>query len=117
MNTKETLLEAKNLISDIRFWTQGELAKDDKGGLVHPSSDAASSFCSAGALMRASRGSPVHLTKGYAHLSEAAKHLGHASVAALNDRGNHRLVMLMFDRAIGNLENQEIVSPDTYNQK
>ena len=48
--TLRVLREARDLIA--RGWTQGTLARDGNGDPVEPTSDAATCWCSLGALMR-----------------------------------------------------------------
>lgn len=99
----QILRRAKDLISNPRYWTCGEYARDSRRGGVDSGNSAAVSFCSIGALAVAS-GLSVKETEesggAYSYLSAAATEQGFREPHMLNDEGGHTKAMAMFDRAI-----------------
>lgn len=105
--TKETLTEARDLITDPAKWTQHSYAKDVDGRPTYSNSEAAVCWCSLGALQKVIYGEdrpgerstpPLHL---YSHLKESmdCEHIG-----AFNDKSSHEEVLAAFDRAIEGCE-------------
>ena len=96
-STLETLLKARDLISDPKRWTQRSFAVHEDGGDCLPEDDGAVCFCAEGALIRAS-GSK--LTHGYPKELEKALEAEMGDIWHFNDTHTHAEVLAAFDAAI-----------------
>ncbi len=103
MTIKQTLIDAKALITDPDKWTQGVSARKANGEAVGSQHKEACQFCALGAVRRAH---PPF--KGFTQtvdvLEAAAVKLGSQDVVDLNDHSDHPRVMEMFDLAIKECE-------------
>lgn len=112
MNTKEILIEARNIISDEKNWTQGAEAREQNGDPVSPRCPWAVCFCSIGAVHRAAI---KIVNNGFGVYSLDTSRLRTGAVGALakelkcythidqfNDASTHQEVLALFDRAIAN---------------
>jgi hypothetical protein len=112
-NTKKALTLARSLIAD--HWTQGAYARDKHGAPVRPTSDLAASWCALGALNLACdkfsgerfsglRGDVAEVL--YATLKDLGINddlVGVNDSPARDPAVTHRLLVNVFDVAIGNL--------------
>lgn len=112
METKEILIEARNLIADPNNWTTDVHARRADGQEVFPISSDACQWCADGALLKVLNfGGPAGsvarppVPGGYTEATEAlnrtaAELYGEPDLVELNDHANHEAVIGMFDEAI-----------------
>lgn len=98
-----TLKKAKALIQDPKNWTQKSYARDKYGNDVNSSLPDACSFCSVGALGKASEDQNDY-APARALLGECARAMGSHNPITLNDTKSHEDVMKMFACAIAKSE-------------
>ena len=105
----QTLIAARQLITDPTHWTQSTSARDRVGREVHPTSPNACQWCGSGAITRTAL--PTTSTSAHHAVAEAARELfGIGAIPHLNDRGahmsnqlkqeSHAAVLMAFDLAI-----------------
>lgn len=105
MKTSELLQQAKLLIATPETWTTRSYAKDNEGNSCSDLDEDACSFCSSGAINRASRNAGSFLfNKAEHHLQTVTRDkVGdniNCSYLAYNDRHTHAEVMELWDQAI-----------------
>lgn len=91
--TLEVLREARELIADPERWTRGAGARDANGSSVHPRAEEAVRWCAIGAIDRAD---PSIISDALDALHAVTR----GEVETVNDRGGHKRVLALFDRAI-----------------
>lgn len=102
---KQALIEARKLIEDQEYWTQGAYAKTNLGIEVSATDPEAYCFCLVGALYKVSgidsENNPFDRgLLGYGKLVEALKLIGRGNIAIFNDVHTHREVLELLDQAI-----------------
>lgn len=107
MNTVEILKAARELISDEKRWTQGELARDMFGIYADYDSDDAVCFCSEGAIRRVTITVPSDerlraRQDAWGALNKAAG----GNIVTFNEGRTHSEVLAVFDRAIACAESE-----------
>lgn len=102
MDTLDILKQARELISDERRWTRGELARDSEGHEVDEDSPSAACWCSVGAVWRVREGGE-NLCGALTALEEA---MGTEHIGDFNDSHSHAEVLAAFDAAIAKLEGE-----------
>lgn len=105
MSTLETLIAARELLSDEKRWTRGVYARDADGDGRAAASPNAVCWCSMGAVGKiTNHPSPGHFDSINRLLLIALRELGftHRSIGAFNDdlATSHADVLAVFDRAI-----------------
>lgn len=111
-NPSQILRKARELISDPERWTKGAFARNAQGASVSYRHDAATCFCSVGAVERAAFKDGVDDNQPISVALRAlyrGKLYAIPSIAAFNDRDDttHGDVLAMFDRAIALAEDEE----------
>ena len=99
---RDTLIEARELISDESRWTQNSYARDANDKPVTPYSTAACRWCAMGAIEYVGELS-TDTDDAQIALSAAALKQFTMAPAAVNDRLGHHSVLAMFDTAIDKL--------------
>ena len=94
--TKQTLINAKALISDPKKWTQGASARTACGAETLTKSHEAVCFCSIGAIARVS----THHTFTNNAIDVFKKANDIPYISTFNDNHSHADVMEAFDKAI-----------------
>jgi hypothetical protein len=104
-----TLIAARKLIEDPANWTQGAMARTERGWQVEPDAYGVSSWCALGAIHReAPTGAALDLATRA--LNNTAIELGFGSIILINDAFKHRAnrekakahaaTLMVFDLAI-----------------
>lgn len=96
---REALQAARDLIADPEHWTQGTLARDERGWTASTDSPKAVMFCARGAIYRVSPGLSVIVACDVA-LKPAIEGVGYERLTALNDSTDHATVLAMFDKTL-----------------
>lgn len=109
MNTLKILTKARALISDPARWTQRSAAKDVSGNDVLANSPKAVCWCSAGALLKASRRSSI----GFVPMGTLSQEM-EFSVSYFNDSHTHAEVLAAFDKAIERINKGSIVGTENH---
>ena len=103
MTPHQLLIEARALIADPKHWTQETLARDVHGNeLSNPASGRAVCWCAHGAIDKVSLDRAPYgvIMTAKVRLERFAHERDYASLADMNDRGDHALVLRAFDTAI-----------------
>lgn len=95
MTSLQTLIAARELISEESRWTQGQYARDSAGHGSSPMSKTAVCFCSEGAILRVTR-EPNDVVLADRLLRKATGE----PTYVFNDTRTHTEVLAAFDRAI-----------------
>lgn len=100
MNPKETLIAARNLITDPNNWTYNAYSRDiDGNGLMDGYAEAAVCWCAVGAIEKAAndclRSDAVQNA-----IALILPHIGVFKLETFNDQHNHEDVLDVFDVAI-----------------
>jgi hypothetical protein len=96
VTVKETLEQARALISDESRWTTGANARTQTGVLIKARSEGAKRWCASGALYAV--GDPT--CEARVLLAQAANDLFGDSPTLVNDYRGHAAVLAMYDIAI-----------------
>jgi len=91
----QTIVEARELISDPAHWCQETYAENEKGEVIKWRSGKAVAFCAMGALYRAC-GQEKFIDGYFGVINEAFE----GNVVTANDEGPHERVLAGFDRLI-----------------
>lgn len=98
MNTRETLVAARALISDPERWTTGVPARAEDGRMCDPDAPAAVRWCAMGALLAVG---PIEDSQHpYNALWGAAMTIYDTGVVTVNEDLGHAAVLRLYDYAI-----------------
>lgn len=123
MTEKQLLIDSKALISDVKCWTQGELARDANGDKTIGNGSQSVSWCAWGAVCKASHNEMKRIAdespdllddflnnqnslKGLTHsklvdaMPTSYRESNNINVGKYNDMRSHKTVLRWFNRAI-----------------
>ncbi len=104
------LREARELITPVERWTQGESARDGSGDPLDPRSIHAARWCGMGALQNCTSDIDLVFRARGALLSQGRRLYKQRSVSRLNDACGHEAILTTFDAAIA-AEQAKTASP------
>lgn len=98
----ETLVAAKNLISNPDNWTQEAVARDSHGADTYSLNTDAVCWCSIGALHKVTKNNSLVITSAAKHLRFVLEqeHKDYDGIAHFNDSHTHAEVMAFWNKAI-----------------
>ncbi|UTS52110.1 hypothetical protein [Synechococcus phage BUCT-ZZ01] len=107
----ETLIAAKQLIEDEKNWCRVERAKDKKGRYVEPTNRSACQFCAVGAVQKVMSYDQidVYTSQEVKFLDIISRNMYGQPVFIINDDLGHGYVLKIFDKAIEQLKEREVL--------
>lgn len=96
------LTEARVLISDKRRWTTGCTARDVDRRPVPVNSHTAVVWCARGAIEKVGATAPWSSSIAYRAIYQSTS----TSLVSVNDKGGHKRVLALLDRAIARLQKE-----------